>query len=206
MHRPTARRCRRACPGVLRHTGVCCCFFFFQAEDGIRDLIVTGVQTCALPICGLPVEDHGAEADAADQLPHVVGAPGLGPALLLREVHAQELAGVGAGQLACAARGFLLARSLDGRWGHTATGVFPGALDGRPRMVSGSSALVVFEAMKAGLTSKGFRLRCALKRASDTPDCTSPLSMPTSLVVQMSLDGPRMIAPASRSPRQRSFR
>ena len=73
-------------------------------------------------------------------------------------------------------------------------------------MVSGSSALVVFDAMKTGLTSNGLRLRCALKRASDTPDCTSPLSMPTSLVVQMSLDGPRMIAPVSRSPRQRSFR
>src|SRR3989440_3709951 len=28
----------------------CIFFFFFQAEDGIRDLIVTGVQTCALPI------------------------------------------------------------------------------------------------------------------------------------------------------------
>src|SRR5437773_9930774 len=28
------------------------CFFFFQAEDGIRDRDVTGVQTCALPICG----------------------------------------------------------------------------------------------------------------------------------------------------------
>src|SRR5207249_7635213 len=28
------------------------CFFFFQAEDGIRDRNVTGVQTCALPICG----------------------------------------------------------------------------------------------------------------------------------------------------------
>src|ERR1017187_8216799 len=27
------------------------CFFFFQAEDGIRDTSVTGVQTCALPIC-----------------------------------------------------------------------------------------------------------------------------------------------------------
>src|SRR2546430_10146506 len=27
--------------------------FFFQAEDGIRDLTVTGVQTCALPICSL---------------------------------------------------------------------------------------------------------------------------------------------------------
>src|SRR5690349_23752467 len=29
-------------------------FFFFQAEDGIRDLYVTGVQTCALPICRAP--------------------------------------------------------------------------------------------------------------------------------------------------------
>src|SRR3989441_997935 len=28
-------------------------FFFFQAEDGIRDKLVTGVQTCALPICNL---------------------------------------------------------------------------------------------------------------------------------------------------------
>src|SRR2546421_8845318 len=30
---------------------LCHIIFFFQAEDGIRDLIVTGVQTCALPIC-----------------------------------------------------------------------------------------------------------------------------------------------------------
>src|SRR2546422_9780522 len=29
-------------------------FFFFQAEDGIRDVAVTGVQTCALPILQLP--------------------------------------------------------------------------------------------------------------------------------------------------------
>src|SRR5687768_18030733 len=29
-------------------------FFFFQAEDGIRDVAVTGVQTCALPISGYP--------------------------------------------------------------------------------------------------------------------------------------------------------
>src|SRR5690349_22800003 len=29
-------------------------FFFFQAEDGIRDLYVTGVQTCALPISLMP--------------------------------------------------------------------------------------------------------------------------------------------------------
>src|SRR5256886_11324087 len=30
-------------------------FFFFQAEDGIRDLTVTGVQTCALPISSTAV-------------------------------------------------------------------------------------------------------------------------------------------------------
>src|SRR2546430_8879744 len=39
--------------GTEAHVGVGCVsflFFFFQAEDGIRDLTVTGVQTCALPI------------------------------------------------------------------------------------------------------------------------------------------------------------
>ena len=30
-------------------------FFFFQAEDGIRDDLVTGVQTCALPISPGPI-------------------------------------------------------------------------------------------------------------------------------------------------------
>src|SRR2546422_3244212 len=36
-------------------------FFFFQAEDGIRDVAVTGVQTCALPIWEGPQgpQDHG---------------------------------------------------------------------------------------------------------------------------------------------------
>src|SRR5258708_37337135 len=43
-------------------------FFFFQAEDGIRDDLVTGVQTCALPIShdvrlyGKPVEWRGRAA------------------------------------------------------------------------------------------------------------------------------------------------
>src|SRR5690606_40078369 len=40
--------------------------FFFQAEDGIRDFHVTGVQTCALPIC------YHAEIDRPDEsVPHV---------------------------------------------------------------------------------------------------------------------------------------
>src|SRR2546425_8024205 len=39
-------------------------FFFFQAEDGIRDKLVTGVQTCALPI--YLVNDQGAPVYLAD--------------------------------------------------------------------------------------------------------------------------------------------
>src|SRR3712207_8275039 len=31
--------------------------FFFQAEDGIRDIGVTGVQTCALPICEVQADE-----------------------------------------------------------------------------------------------------------------------------------------------------
>src|SRR3712207_7614477 len=48
-------------------------FFFFQAEDGIRDIGVTGVQTCALPIYGprpdhqRPRVDRGAGALMAEQ-------------------------------------------------------------------------------------------------------------------------------------------
>src|SRR5256886_8064181 len=51
----------RGCAGQRRfelRTRVC--RFFFQAEDGIRDLTVTGVQTCALPIL----------LDAADIVPN----------------------------------------------------------------------------------------------------------------------------------------
>src|SRR5256886_8299334 len=38
------------CRIIFLYDDVCLFFFFFQAEDGIRDLTVTGVQTCALPI------------------------------------------------------------------------------------------------------------------------------------------------------------
>src|SRR5690606_40316918 len=38
---------------IVRSYG--CLAFFFQAEDGIRDFHVTGVQTCALPISSAPV-------------------------------------------------------------------------------------------------------------------------------------------------------
>src|SRR3989442_5775027 len=41
-----------------------CVFFFFEAEDGIRDADVPGVQTCALPICRLCDRDHAGTAEA----------------------------------------------------------------------------------------------------------------------------------------------
>src|SRR5260370_7802194 len=87
-----------------------CFFFFFQAEDGIRDSSVTGVQTCALPIflwfkspdapthCrrkpekapGIELERlrphgaalHGAEREDAKRLPHRLQAPDVVGSLL----------------------------------------------------------------------------------------------------------------------------
>src|SRR5204862_4143847 len=58
-------------------------FFFFQAEDGIRDLYVTGVQTCALPISYLNRERSWWRfgRDVADQDP----APGIQVGLELAE-------------------------------------------------------------------------------------------------------------------------
>src|SRR5256884_597310 len=52
--------------GTLRRTSVV--VFFFQAEAGIRDVAVTGVQTCALPIF------HGGKALRADFGPAVIGS------------------------------------------------------------------------------------------------------------------------------------
>src|SRR2546430_7319897 len=56
-------------------------FFFFQAEDGIRDLTVTGVQTCALPISFTPEEIEAAVDEAHKWgLPiaaHAIGRTGI---------------------------------------------------------------------------------------------------------------------------------
>src|SRR5215510_5527022 len=52
---------------------VICFFFFFQAEDGIRDGHVTGVQTCALPIwtCRWRMSAFGGEAYMARAMRNV---------------------------------------------------------------------------------------------------------------------------------------
>src|SRR2546425_2018490 len=44
-------------------------FFFFQAEDGIRDKLVTGVQTCALPISDESITVAGALVGTVDYMP-----------------------------------------------------------------------------------------------------------------------------------------
>src|SRR2546423_15267762 len=63
-------------------------FFFFQAEDGIRDKLVTGVQTCALPI-----SDAGRVAlSAFPGAPVILIAGGYGGGFDLREWVADVLA------------------------------------------------------------------------------------------------------------------
>src|SRR2546429_3729630 len=60
-------------------------FFFFQAEDGIRDVAVTGVQTCALPISAPPVFPHEMGTNALS------GPPGAVARLARSEEHTSEL-------------------------------------------------------------------------------------------------------------------
>src|SRR2546421_4988199 len=53
-------------------------FFFLQAEDGIRDLIVTGVQTCALPIPPRPGVSSAGKRLIRDSEYFCFPAPSLG--------------------------------------------------------------------------------------------------------------------------------
>src|SRR5256886_5299527 len=60
--------------------------FFFQAEDGIRDLTVTGVQTCALPISSSHRCSWGrAVAEQRCELVTVIGDAGMGKSRLAAE-------------------------------------------------------------------------------------------------------------------------
>src|SRR5690606_40120089 len=54
--------------------------FFFQAEDGIRDFHVTGVQTCALPISG-QTSEHSLGRACDGTFGNSIGVAAQGPAL-----------------------------------------------------------------------------------------------------------------------------
>src|SRR5262249_58892696 len=81
---------------VVRKVGAVARFFFFQAEDGIRDWSVTGVQTCALPIsrsageecrsflAGAAGFDCASDSGGAAVLAAQVGGAGADDAVLLR--------------------------------------------------------------------------------------------------------------------------
>src|SRR5262249_57883757 len=58
--------------------------FFFQAEDGIRDWSVTGVQTCALPIYGDERRDLG--VDFGDMVERQALDVGAGPPFVVPEI------------------------------------------------------------------------------------------------------------------------
>src|SRR3989441_5481499 len=58
-------------------------FFFFQAEDGIRDKLVTGVQTCALPI----LLSRVSKVAPADSTVLLTGETGTGKELIARAIH-----------------------------------------------------------------------------------------------------------------------
>src|SRR5256886_12708911 len=74
------------------------CLFFFQAEDGIRDLTVTGVQTCALPIFSakpaLAASRAARQQNGQDRADERTGAgdENLDPALVNRPGEAQRQA------------------------------------------------------------------------------------------------------------------
>src|SRR5262249_59178476 len=60
------------CAGNMLKEVMTSVFFFFQAEDGIRDWSVTGVQTCALPIFFPPrLAELGAAGERLAELLHV---------------------------------------------------------------------------------------------------------------------------------------
>src|SRR5256885_9570106 len=88
---------------------VCCSFFFFQAEDGIRDYKVTGVQTCALPISAAK---SGAEAQLSGALGRLMAVAESYPALRATENFQQLQA-----QLAATENKIATARSEERRVG-----------------------------------------------------------------------------------------
>src|SRR5207248_10424084 len=87
-------RLEKSCGWSVTYTCEANITFFFQAEDGIRDRTVTGVQTCALPIYGSDDDtERRARAAGAEVRRHPANA-GKGAAIVTG-LRALEAAGVG---------------------------------------------------------------------------------------------------------------
>src|SRR3712207_7610633 len=100
-----------------------CVFFFFQAEDGIRDIGVTGVQTCALPISLLAdgtVRSWGSNNDG--QLGDGTTTDRLAPAAVPGLTGVSAVAAGGTHSLALRTDGTVLAWGDNGLRGPTGRG------------------------------------------------------------------------------------
>src|SRR5262249_57097124 len=92
---------------------VCVLMFFFQAEDGIRDWSVTGVQTCALPISNGTTSSQPRPAAAVKVAPvhHLAALPKRGVL-----VSGTSLAGVRLGDTMAAVRSRSEERRVGKEW------------------------------------------------------------------------------------------
>src|SRR6266700_6929648 len=111
-------------------------FFFFQAEDGIRDFHVTGVQTCALPICPEPRFAQGRRMEHAPHHPRGQ-TDGGGDRRPDRDRFHRRRSGAGEESLVRAG-----SVSAAGVWLHRAAKSWPGspcALPGSKRAPAGAS-------------------------------------------------------------------
>src|SRR2546427_5091913 len=83
LHQSCGTRAERWCVVLV--------FFFFQAEDGIRDLTVTGVQTCALPICVITTATYPARQFGVGSAMGMMKAARLCPQAILLPVDFAEV-------------------------------------------------------------------------------------------------------------------
>src|SRR2546430_10011700 len=123
-------------------------FFFFQAEDGIRDLTVTGVQTCALPICDqiIALDGRPTEGWKNDQaVKELRGEPGTAVELKVRRVGVEQPLTFKLSRATIHIRSVQVAMLLDDRVGYVAL-----------NPVSEASAPELADALKS-LTEKGMK-------------------------------------------------
>src|SRR5256885_15868873 len=148
-------------------------FFFFQAEDGIRDYKVTGVQTCALPISGLtlglvlPGRGTGPGGAAAGPLvmPFVRIAPDNTVTLICKHLEAGQ--GVWTGLPA------IVAEELDASWDQMRVESAPAqvpmygnlAMGGKIQLTGGSTAVANSwqQLRQAGATARATLAAAAAK-------------------------------------------
>src|SRR2546425_1990896 len=160
--------------GYVLLVGLCVIFFFFQAEDGIRDKLVTGVQTCALPICAVDRDVDRLDVVGREQFDAEAARE------RRRRLGGRHAAHVEAG------RDALGERAHEGGGGVTraqaddlaARDVTQGLGGQRRRAVVRESGILVHAAtasLRRGPSSSAPRLACEVTIRAVTPDASDPI-------------------------------